>query len=204
MDDAEIIARHGLPPREQDLPAIRDHLAEQTRLEAAGDGDTTILRAYAVLLFAAGHVEDAPRIWRAKRVRASTRASRSMSSCCAGPATPRPSRTRNPTPTRTRTSSTAPTPATSPTSIQRRSSPAIASITACPGSPLVARRTPTGRAGACARLRFSVSTGLLCTSRTAVAWIELASARAAPRRAAIDGQADDRRPPLRSAPTRRR
>ncbi|MFT3691535.1 MAG: hypothetical protein QM831_00225 [Kofleriaceae bacterium] len=61
MDETEIIARYGLPPRDEDLPAIRDHL------DTYRDDDTTILKAYAVLLFAAGHVEDAPRIWRAKR-----------------------------------------------------------------------------------------------------------------------------------------
>jgi hypothetical protein len=69
MDETEVIQRFGLPPRADDLPVIREELAEATRLEAGDDdeGDTLVMKALCVLLFASGHVEDSLAIWRAKR-----------------------------------------------------------------------------------------------------------------------------------------
>ncbi len=66
IDEVEPIHRFGLPPRETDLPLIRAHLEEMTRLEAVGEGDTLIMKALCVLLFAAGYPEDSLYIWRAK------------------------------------------------------------------------------------------------------------------------------------------
>lgn len=67
MEEEEVIERFGLPPREVDLPIIRDELAAQARLEADDEGDTLVMKALCVLLFAAGHVEDSLHIWRAKQ-----------------------------------------------------------------------------------------------------------------------------------------
>jgi len=68
-DEGGVIERFGLPPRAEDLPIIRDELARRARLEhdQQGEGDTLIMKALAVLLFAASHVEDSLHIWRAKR-----------------------------------------------------------------------------------------------------------------------------------------
>lgn len=67
MEEGDAIERYGLPPREDELPHIRDALAEATRLEAEGEGDTTYMKELCVLLFAAGRVEDSLVVWRAKR-----------------------------------------------------------------------------------------------------------------------------------------
>jgi hypothetical protein len=67
MDEGEVILRFGLPPRADDLPAIRVQLDEATRLECDDEGDTLVMKALCVLLFAARHVEDSLAIWRAKR-----------------------------------------------------------------------------------------------------------------------------------------
>jgi hypothetical protein len=66
MNEEEVIERFGLPPQLRDLPAIREQLAEMARFERAGTGDTLVMKALAVLLFAAGRVEDSLQIWRAK------------------------------------------------------------------------------------------------------------------------------------------
>lgn len=66
LDEAEVIQRFGLPPRASDLPAIREQLIEATRRELADDGDTLVMKALCVLLFAAGAPEDALLIWSAK------------------------------------------------------------------------------------------------------------------------------------------
>ncbi len=66
MDEIDVIKRFGLPPRAGDLPVIRGELAEMARLERAGSGDTLVMKALSVLLFAAGHSEDSLRIWQAK------------------------------------------------------------------------------------------------------------------------------------------
>lgn len=72
MDEREEgaqIARFGIPPAASDLPEIRARLATETRLEVDEDdaSDTLIMKELCVLLFAAGQVEDALRIWEAKR-----------------------------------------------------------------------------------------------------------------------------------------
>jgi hypothetical protein len=67
MDELEVIRRFGLPPLAADLPVIREALIEATRLERAGEGDTLVMKALCVALFAAGCVEDSLEIWRAKR-----------------------------------------------------------------------------------------------------------------------------------------
>jgi hypothetical protein len=66
MDEDEVIRRFGFPPRPADLPELRRQLVESARLESAGNGDTLVMKALSVLLFAAGHPEDSLLIWRAK------------------------------------------------------------------------------------------------------------------------------------------
>ena len=66
MDEGAVLKRFGLPPRVSDLPAIREELAEMIRRERTGAGDTLVMKALSVLLFAAGHPEDSLNIWRAK------------------------------------------------------------------------------------------------------------------------------------------
>jgi hypothetical protein len=67
MAETEIIERFGLPPRTSDLPQIREQLAESTRAEKDHQGNTLVIKALCVLLFAAGTVEDSLLIWLAKR-----------------------------------------------------------------------------------------------------------------------------------------
>ncbi len=67
MDEGDAIARYGLPPAPEALPEIRAALDEETRREADEQEDTLVLKDLCVLLFAAGQVDDALRIWRAKR-----------------------------------------------------------------------------------------------------------------------------------------
>jgi len=67
MEEGEAIGRYGLPPRFDDLPAIREELIEQVRLEQEEEGDTLVMKELCVLLFAAGQPEDALAIWRAKQ-----------------------------------------------------------------------------------------------------------------------------------------
>lgn len=68
--EEDVIAQFGIPPRDEDLPAIRSGLEEACELEAEAeaddDSDTLVMKAYCVLLFAAGQVADSLLIWRAK------------------------------------------------------------------------------------------------------------------------------------------
>jgi len=66
MDEGDAIARFGLPPRARDLPEIRSELVNQAQLERSHRGDTLVMKEYAVLLFAAGQVDDSLLIWHAK------------------------------------------------------------------------------------------------------------------------------------------
>lgn len=65
--DELALEEFGLPPRDEDLPAIRAQLVAETTREAAGDARENATLALCVQLFAAGHVEDSLLVWRAKR-----------------------------------------------------------------------------------------------------------------------------------------
>ena len=68
VEEADVIARFGVPPRREDLAEIRRELEAWAELERDGDdaSDTLVMKALCVLLFAAGQVEDSVAIWRAK------------------------------------------------------------------------------------------------------------------------------------------
>ena len=65
----EALLALGLHPAATDVPTIRAVLADETTRERAaqGEGDTEVMRLAAAQLFAAGTVDDAILIWRAKR-----------------------------------------------------------------------------------------------------------------------------------------
>jgi hypothetical protein len=68
MTEDEVLARYQLSPDPSDLLLLRAQLEECTLREQRGDQSATdLLKVLAVTLFAARHVEDSLRIWRAKR-----------------------------------------------------------------------------------------------------------------------------------------
>jgi hypothetical protein len=69
MTDDESLARFGLMPPLDALPAIRDLLVAETSKERnqQGTGDTDLIRLCCVQLFSAGELEDTLLIWSAKK-----------------------------------------------------------------------------------------------------------------------------------------
>jgi hypothetical protein len=61
------LARHGLPAKPADRPAIIAALEDQIRLEADEAGDQDLMRLLCAQLFSLGLAEDSLRVWRAKQ-----------------------------------------------------------------------------------------------------------------------------------------
>jgi hypothetical protein len=68
VTDDESLARFGLCPRPEALPAIRELLVAHTAKErrSQGEGDTDLIRLCCVQLFFAGTLEDVMLIWSAR------------------------------------------------------------------------------------------------------------------------------------------
>jgi hypothetical protein len=68
-EEGELLARFGVPPRQDDLPENRRLLEAETQLERDSDerASTLVMKELCFLLFTARHCEDALLIWRAKR-----------------------------------------------------------------------------------------------------------------------------------------
>jgi hypothetical protein len=80
----EHLKRFGLSPRLDDLPAIREILREEARLEHArqGAGDTDVMKLCCVQLFCAGQISDALEIWRASTVSMDAHAAIDIQTMC--------------------------------------------------------------------------------------------------------------------------
>lgn len=69
MDTKDCLQQFGLVPRDEDLPMIREMLAQEADLERKGQGgerEEDLALLCSVQLFSRGHLEDVLRIWDAK------------------------------------------------------------------------------------------------------------------------------------------